>query len=137
MLGDVIAATLPELQAHAESMMLDSCVIEQAAAGPWDAQTGTYADVAPVVVYSGKCRVRNANPAPQSADAGEARWAVDLLVVSLPVAGSEAVADGHVVRFTAARDTALLDVRAVVQAGHVQTFSTARRISCQVVTRDG
>ena len=136
-LADDIAAALPELRAQAESMMVDACLITSAGEPVWDDATGTYLPPTLTTVYEGKCRVRNANPAPQSADAGEAMWAVDLIVLSLPVSGSEAVADGHEVTFTAARDSALLSVTAVVQAGHVQTNSTARRLPCKVVSRDG
>ena len=137
MLADDIAAVLPELCTHAESLMVDACLITASTPGAWDDATGTYLPPTLTTVYEGKCRVRNANPAPQNADAGEAAWAVDLIVVSLPLVGSEAVADGHEVTFTAAQDPALLTVTAVVQAGHVQTHSTARRLSCQVVSRDG
>ena len=136
MIADDIAAALPELRAQAESMMVDACLITTAGAPTWDDATGTYTPGSPTTVYEGKCRVRNANPAPQGTDAGETVWAVDLIVVSLPLVGSEAVADGHEVTFTAAQDPALLTVRAVVQAGHVQTYSTARRVPCQVVSRD-
>ena len=137
MLGDDIAAALPGLRAQAESMMRDSCVITGPAGAPvWDEAAGTYTTGEPVVVYTGPCRVRQASAAPQTTDAGETGWAVDAFVLLLPVSTSTAVGDGHTVAFTAASDPALLAVTAQVQGGHAQTFTTARRLLCKVVTRD-
>lgn len=137
MLGHDIAAALPELRAHAESLMVDSCIVTRGGEPTWDDATGTYTPGAATTVYEGKCRLRNAAPAPQTADAGETVWAVDLVVVSLPVAGSEGVLDGDTVTVTAsAHDPAAAGTVLTVQAAHVQTFSTARRLSCQVVSRD-
>lgn len=138
MLGDDIARALPELRAHAESMMRDTCTVERHTGnGVWNPLTGLYTDDAPTVIYSGPCRVRNMQPNPQAADAGEAEWASDLIYVHLPVAGSEGVKDGDVVRITAAaNDAALVDLEVAVTGLHVQTNATARRLPCRLVTRD-
>jgi len=137
-LADAIAATLPELRAHAESMMVDTCTVERLTGnGVWNPSTGLYTDDAPTVIYSGPCRVRNMLPNPQQADAGEAAWSSDLVYVHLPVAGSEGVSDGDVVRITsAANDAALVDLELAVTGLHVQTNATARRLPCRLVTRD-
>jgi hypothetical protein len=137
-LADAIATTLPELRAHAESMMVDTCTVERLTGnGVWNPSTGLYTDDAPTVIYSGPCRVRNMLPNPQQADAGEAAWSSDLVYVHLPVAGSEGVSDGDVVRITsAANDAALVDLELAVTGLHVQTNATARRLPCRLVTRD-
>lgn len=135
--ADRIAATLVKGRTLAESMMVDSCVVERHGEDTWNAADGIYTDGATLVVYNGKCRVRNAQPNPQMADAGEAAWSSDLVYVHLPVTGSEAVKDGDVVRITAAaNDSALVDLEAHVTGLHVQTNATARRLPCRVVTRD-
>ena len=138
LLGDDIARALPELRSHAESMMRDTCTVERRTGpGVWNQSTGLYTDDAPTVVYAGPCRVRNMQPNPQAADAGEAEWASDLIYVHLPVAGSEGVKDGDVVRITsAANDAALVDLEVTVTGLHVQTNATARRLPCRLVTRD-
>lgn len=141
MLGDDIARALPELRAHAESMMRDTCTVERHTGnGVWNPLTGLYTDDAPTVIYSGPCRVRNMLPNPQQADAGEAAWSSDLVYVHLPVAGSEGVSDGDVVRITsAANDAALVDLELAVTGlrpgSHVETNATARRIPCRLVSR--
>lgn len=136
-LGDDIAAVLPELRAQAESMMVDTCRITHPGASVWDDETGTYTPGEPVTVYEGKCRLRRPAPAPQSTDAGETEWAVDVLVLSLPIAGSEDVADGNTVTMlTSANDPAMVGLELSVQGGHWQTNSTARRLPVKVVTHD-
>ena len=141
MLGQEIAAALPELRAHAASLMVDACIVTRGGGVIWDDAAGGYIpdpNDPPTTVYEGKCRLRNAAPAPQNADAGETTWAVDLVVVSLPVVGSEGVADGDTVTVTASSfDAAAVGAVLTVQSAHVQTHSTARRLSCQVVSRDG
>ena len=137
MLSDPITSALPELRAHANSLMVDACIVTRGGEPVWDDATGTYTPGPDTTVYEGRCRLRNAAPAPQNADAGETAWAVDLVVVSLPVVGSEAVADGDTVTVTASSfDAAAVGTVLTVQSAHVQTHSTARRLSCQVVSRD-
>jgi len=126
-------------RSRAESRMTDGCTITRptAADDAWDAAAGSYTPAAAPVIYTGPCRVRNMQPNPQAADAGEAEWASDLIYVHLPVAGSEGVKDGDVVRITAAaNDAALVDLEVAVTGLHVQTNATARRLPCRLVTRD-
>lgn len=145
MIGEVIAAVLPLMQAQAESRMVDTVRVVGRTEPEWDEGSGTYKPGATVTVYEGKARVRNANPAPQDADAGETMWAKDLAVISVPlhdadtVAGSvDAIEDGMDVEVIAvgAGSASKVGRHYTVQAPHEQTDSTARRFSCQVVTRD-
>ena len=138
MLADEIAAALPGLRAEAEARMVDSCTITSGSTpGAWNDTTGVFDPPTKVIVYSGKCRVRNAFGAPQATDAGETMWGVDQCVVSVPVEGSAAVTDGHEVEITACvNDPGMVVQTFTVMAGHFQTDSTARRLPCQVVTRD-
>ena len=137
MLGDAIAAALPELRAHAESMMVDTCRVTADGTAVWDDETGTYTPGEGSTVYEGKCRLRKPSAAPRDADAGETAWTVDDYVLSLPVIGSEGVADGQEVEIlSSAFDPAAVGLRLTVLGGHWQTQSTARRVPCRVVTRD-
>lgn len=136
MLGDDIAAALPELRAQAESMMTDSCVITGAGGEPvWDDGLGQYVTPAGSTVYSGKCRLRMPRASGTRTEAGNASWAVDDAILSLPVDGSEAVASGMAAVVALGNDPTA-SVALTVQAGHFQTHSTARRLPCKVVFRD-
>lgn len=120
-------------------MMRDSCVVRDLSASSqtWDEATGTYVTGAAPVVYSGKCRVREASPSPSGSGAGEAAWTVRRIIIHLPVKGSEAVRQGHTVTVTQCpNDSAMVGLTATVASFHAQTNSTARRLPCEVVTRD-
>lgn len=138
-LGTAIAGALPGMRAEAESMMTDCCVVRDpsAASRTWDEATGAYTMGTAPVVYSGKCLVREASPSPSGSAAGEAAWTVRRVIVHLPVKGSKAVRQGHTVTVTQCpNDSAMVGLTATVAAFHAQTNSTARRLPCEVVTRD-
>lgn len=129
-------------RAAARARMTTSCLVtvpgEQTEAD-WNPTTGTYDDPDPVTVYTGPCRLRMGNPAPQNADAGESAWAVDRGVLSLPISEptSADVTDGMTVTITAnPNDPEMVGLELTVLASHFQTDSTARRLPVQVVTRD-
>lgn len=137
MLADEIAAALPELRAEAEALMQDTCRVTSPGEKVWDDDEGKYVPGPPVVVYEGPCRLRNAYPAPQGVSTGETSWAVDAFVLSLPIATSGGVRDGHRVEMlTSAHDPAVVGMELVVSAPHPQTHSTARRLPVRLVTRD-
>jgi hypothetical protein len=145
MLADDIAAVLPELRAEAEAMMLDTVRITKPGTGGavWDDDAGEYVDLQPVTIYGpevgphhGKSRWRNAYPAPQSVQAGGVVWAADIVIVSIPVSGAGLLENGCVVELLASPfDPASVGTKATVMADHVQTFSTACRVPCKIVTR--
>ena len=101
-LADAIAATLPELRAHAESMMVDTCTVTRASTGApvVDNNNGTVTPAAPATIYAGPCRVQLPDAVEKAAEAGGDALSVQAAIISLPVAGSEAVAvgDGEVSR---------------------------------------
>src|SRR5690349_19563492 len=106
-------------------MMRDSCVITDGGEPVWNNTTGTYDIPAGATVYEGRCRLRMPRAAGSRENAGEASWAVDDGILSLPVAGSQAVAAGHVAVVSLSRDPAAT-VTVTVQETQVQTDSTAR-----------
>lgn len=70
MIGDAIAAALPELQAEAESLMTATCRIERRTGSRFDPYLNT--DVATYApVYEGMCRVRADNAGAAEILAGE------------------------------------------------------------------
>jgi hypothetical protein len=137
MLGHDLAAELPNLRAHAESMMLDACTVTRTAPGTFNDATGVETVGSTTTVYSGPCRLRMARGGGSPTDAGEAQWTLSGVTVSLPVSTSGDVQTGDVVTLTAsALDADAVGLVAQVKGVHWQTFSTARRLECEVVTRD-
>lgn len=136
-LGAELAAALPGLRVQAESLMGSTCRVTTPGTATWDDSTGVYTEGTPTTVYEGKCRLRRPAAAPQGLESGEAAWAVDQYVLSLPVVGSEDVEDGMDVEIlTSANDSALVGLTLTVAGGHWQTDSTARRLPCKVASRD-
>lgn len=138
-LASAIAAALPQLRAEAEARMTSTCTATTPGEPVWDDVAGEYTPGPVTTLYTGPCRLRMGNPAPQNADAGETTWAVDRGVLSLPIsdATSADVVDGALVTITAnPNDPAVVGLELTVLAGHFQTDSTARRLPVQVVTRD-
>lgn len=134
MLGDAITSALPELRAHAESMMVDDCTITRASTGApvVDNNNGTVTPAAPATIYSGPCRVQVPDAVEKAAEAGGDALSVQAAIISLPVAGSEAVAVGDVVTVTSATfDADLADVDYVVRGLHRKSDATARRLRCE------
>lgn len=94
-IGDDVAAALPELRAQAESMMTAHCVIRMKGPGfVFDPVTKTGSVQRGDVVYSGKCRVRPSSSLDRNADlVGEQRVTTASYVVRVPVGVSGVVPD--------------------------------------------
>lgn len=144
MIADDIADALPELQAQAESRMVDTVRITTSAPGE-ETSPGEFDPPEVTVHYEGKARLRLGNPAPGATDAGETAWAVDRAVLSVPVSDAAtvegsvlAIADGMDVEMIAVgpRSMSTVGQHLTILGGHAQTDSTARRFPCQVVTHD-
>ena len=134
MIGDDIAAALPELRAQAESMMQDRCAITMPGARVWVDVSGTYSTT-PAVLYAGQCRVQRPSAADRPASAGEAGYVLGDVVVSLPVT-APAVPVGAAVTVTeSAHDPMLSGSVFSVLGPHRKTYATARRYECVEVTR--
>ena len=133
-LADALAATLPELRAHAESMMVDTCTITRASTGApvVDNNSGTVTPAAPATIYAGPCRVQLPDAVEKAAEAGGDALSVQAAIISLPIAGSESVAVGDVVTVTSATfDSDLAEVDYVVRGLHRKSHATARRLRCE------
>jgi hypothetical protein len=133
-LASEIEWMLPQLRAEAEARMTATCQVgigsvttDQDSLEP----VVTFTDV----VYTGRCRVRDASAANNTVDVAGQSVAVQDLVLSLPVVGSEAVHTGLVVQITAnPHDAALVGPLFRIAGFHAQTDATARRFPITVVT---
>jgi len=135
--GDDIAAALPELRAHAESLMTDRVLVERA--------TGTRSmdpDTLEMVddyatVHEGAGRVqRSGQLSPHESVAGEVEFGVNALMVQLPLSAL-GIKKGHRVTVTAVdpgSDPDLLGLVATVQANLTKTHATKRTLVCEEVS---
>lgn len=127
MLGDDVDAALPELRAHAESLMVDACRVERRTGRVLDEDSLEYVD-AWASVYEGRCRVQVAGTqAQQESPAGRAFTVIDA-VVQLPVSSVEFVDDDRVTVTASAHDPALVGVVLSVTSREVKSHATMRRL---------
>ena len=130
LLGDAIAAALPELRAQALSMMTDRCIIREPDAWPDEVLTeGTVA-----WMYAGTeqlpCRIKTTDTMPQTVTVGGQTVPTLRLRVSLPIE-IVPVKDQVVTIISAVSDPALAGRRFDVQISEVGSQLTARRVWCQ------
>lgn len=133
MIIDDIARALPELRAHAESMMTTTATVRRPT-GVVEADPETGADVIPegALVYEGRCRVKAAQRAPSAQESADATVAVDQDAIHFPVtAGPFQV--GDVVTVTASVHQPLLVGRTYRVTGlHEMELQTAQRVPVEV-----
>lgn len=133
MLGDDIAAALPELRAQAESMMVDTCKVEYVNGTTWDEGSGTSVP-AYATRYEGKCRVQTTLTSEANPNAGEREWTVQSLTVAVPMSAIGFEVGDRVTITSAALDADLVGrVFTVVALAH-KTHMTARRLRVDEVT---
>jgi hypothetical protein len=134
MLGDAIAAALPEMRAEAESLMVDSCTITRGgSATTIDEDTGVVGSGSATTVYFGKCRLQTRNVQPNTTAAGETEYSLLAYVLQVPMS-VVGVAIGDVVTVTGTLDDDL-DARRFTVTGVVhKTHLTARRLALEEVT---
>lgn len=86
-LGARIAAKLPELQAAAESMMVDSCVITRLdPEAPWVPGPGDYEVPPPgIEVYAGRCKVQTYEAFESKRDVGGSTVVIQRYAIHVPV----------------------------------------------------
>jgi len=136
MLGEDIAAALPELRAHAESLMVDTVRVQR--------QTGTNVDPdtlaeAPAftTVYLGKARLQRPGAlSPNEQVAGGFEFDVRAVMAQLPLTATGIVAGDRVTvtAIGATTDPDLLGLVATVQANLTKTHATKRTLVCQEVS---
>lgn len=129
MLGDDIAAALPELRAHAESMMTDTCEIHEP--DLWAGEIRQQG--ARAWTYQGRnqipCRVKASEMQPRSAGVGGEPVMSLTLSISLPMEVCPVEAQVITV-LGSIYDPSLVGRRFDVVAAGVGSQITARRLSC-------
>lgn len=129
MIADDIAAALPELQAQAESLMVDEALITRTGT-EWTVDPITGRDVPPgtVEVYAGKAKVQSWQPYEQTPDVGGQTLTRQRYYVHVPVsAGPFEI--GDLIEITAATNQPSTLGRKFRVAGlHEKTWQTAQRL---------
>jgi hypothetical protein len=135
-IGHDIAAALPELRAHAESMMVDTCVVERASGETMDPDT---LEMVPAFApaYEGKCRVQRPSASVGGGEpvVGEREFGVQTVHFQLPLSAA-GIKRGDRVRVTAvgSSDPDLVGLTATVQANLTKTHPTKRTLVCEEVS---
>lgn len=144
MIHDDIAAALPELRAHAESLMVDSCTI---ARRRLDESGEPVRDMDPVTleltdvwdeVYSGRCRVQRPGAVMVGREpvVGGVEYSVETVHVQVPLAALGVKADDRVTitAVGAISDPENLGLVASVRTNQHKTHATKRTLVCEEVT---
>lgn len=118
-------------RAAAEAGMLDACTIRRASGGGTTDPITGYPTQTYSTVYTGKCRVQQAQAQAARQEVGEDHLLLLRLEVQLPVAGSEGLQVGDEITVTAAAaDTDLLGRVFVIHDLAHKSEATARRVQC-------
>lgn len=128
-----LSAALPFLQAEAEAMMVDTCIIDRPGEPVTDPDSGA---VTPshTLVYEGKCKVQQTQAQASSPEAGGAVFTVQTSRLDLPV-GAGPIETGDRIRITGARfDPALLGSEFRVTELFKKSWPTAQRIPVEELT---
>lgn len=132
-LGSDLTAALPFLQSQAESLMVDSCIVDRPGEAVTDPDSGV---VSPSYspVYEGKCKVQLTASQAGSPEAGGAVFNVQRARVDLPV-GVGPIETGDRVRLTAGRfNPALVGNVYRVTELFEKSWPTAQRIPVEELT---
>lgn len=121
-------------RAAAEALMTDTCTVTAVTGQTTDPETGVVTTTT-TTVYTGKCKIQQATAMGQRVRVGEISEILSRVQVHLPVVGSEAVRQGHLVTVTAsATDVALVGRVYRIHDEAAKTYATARRFGVEEET---
>ena len=137
MLGEDVAAALPELRAHAESLMVDTILVERATgAVTTDATTLAEVPVYATVRAAGPGRIQRPGAlSPNESVVGGFEFGIRAALAQLPLSATGILA-GDRITVTAigpTTDPDLLGLVATVQANLTKTHPTKRTLVCEEV----
>ena len=134
-LGDDIAAALPELRAHAESLMVDAVLIQRAT-GETTIDPVTLEEVPAFEdVYAGPARIqRPGSLSPRDDVVGDFEFNIEAVLAQLPLSAA-GIRYGMRLTVTAVgaiSDPDLVGLVATVRANMTKTHPTKRTLVCEV-----
>lgn len=129
MFAETLAQHLPEMQAHAESLMTSAVTVTRLdpnAEPAWDEDTGTYTD-APTTVYTGRAKVQTFQAFEAEPEAGGAQRVIQRYYLHVPVSAGIFL-PGDRAEVTASANPLLIGNVYVVAAAHEKDWQTAQRL---------
>lgn len=138
MLGDAITAALPEMRAHAESLMVDTLVVDVPTGGTTiDPDSLEEVPEYGAPIYNGPGRIqRSGAMSPRDSVAGGFEFGVGTPIAQLPLSatGIPKGARVTVAAIGATTDPDLDGLVATVQANLTKTHPTKRTLVCEEVS---
>lgn len=135
MLSDDVAAALVGFRAHAESLMVDACVVKRPDGTTLDPETLEEVP-AYATVYEGPCRVQRSGALGQhDTSPGDYEFGLDGVMAQLPLSAT-GIERNHIFEVTAVgsiSDPELVGFVATVQANLTKTHATKRTLVCEQV----
>lgn len=138
-LGDDIAAALPELRRQAESRMRSRCRVERANGEPVKGDDGEL-HTPTETIYEGPCRLRTVSTVTSNIEAAAQLLVGQAAVLSFPVATSTAIRVNDLVTFLPSGDgvddldPGLLEQSARIAGLHFDSNATARRLPVELIS---
>lgn len=132
MLSDDILGALPDLQAAAESLMIDSCRLERSLGLVTDPVTAVVSE-GWELVYEGRCKVTGRTAQAATPEAGGHSFTVEQLQVHLPVSTASATGD-RVTIVATTLDPLLVDLQLRLTELARGSIRTAYRWNVELVT---
>lgn len=130
--GAEVSAVLPEMQAMAESLMVDSGELRGPDVnGPLDPDTGQYAPAPGALKYSGKAKAQTADALGNDRAAGDRAVMVTRFEVHLPISAPAADVDDIWTFTSSAHDPQLVGRRFRVASLMHKSYPTARRLAVE------
>ena len=126
MFAETLAQYLPEMQAHAESLMTSTVTVTRLGEPVWDEDAGTYTD-APTTVYEGRCKVQTFQAFEAEPEAGGAQRVIQRYYLHVPVSAGVFL-PGDRAEVTASANPLLVGNVYVVAAAHEKDWQTAQRL---------
>jgi len=132
-IADDVLSVLPNLQAEAESLMIDQCTVSRMTGEQvTDPITGVVTDEA-VEVYAGKCKIQSRTAMANEPTAGGHKFTIEQLAVHFPITTVFELDD--VVTVTAAQlDPNLIGLKLRLSESPRGTIRTANRWNAELIT---
>lgn len=127
-------ALIGRARRRAEALMVDECVIRPAVGHTRD-ELGNVTVEYGAAVYTGKCKIqRFRGQFPSNPVAGEHQHTVSPVELHVPVAGTVAIATGHVVEITASLDAENVGRKFRVRTNDRKSLQSAIRLAVEEVS---
>lgn len=132
LIGDDIAAALPELRAQAVSLMVDSCSIVRPGLPATDPVTGASVPTS-TPVYTGACKVGGDRPYEQLPEGQGVTVTVQRFILHIPADGPR-VQSGDVATITASQQPHLVGVVFRIAGPDERSWQTSQRVFVDRIT---